>query len=275
MDPIKTSVEVVKGFAQVPEDNKDSKQAGEKFARVANIVATTIDNALLPLAALNFGFAKARAYFEGRFAQDVQEKLKSIPPEDVIEPKPSVVGPALQGLAFSHDEVDLKSMYLNLISSSMNRKTARNVHPSFVEVIKQLGAEEANLLYNVLSVSTRIQVVDFRKSIPGALFEMLAVNVINLQDENGPLERPETSVWVENWMRLGLVSKPHTGTTLLEDYDWVFSRPEYKRITRMVKRREEINVIKGMLVQSDYGISFRKCVGIPDPPAERIVEVSL
>lgn len=92
-------------------DSPDLKEAGGKLAKSALVVTTTINNALLPLAAINFGFQKAREYFEKRFATDMEAKLADIPPEQIIEPKASVAGPALNGLAFAHDEPALKTCF--------------------------------------------------------------------------------------------------------------------------------------------------------------------
>jgi hypothetical protein len=54
-----------------------------------------INNALLPLAAINFAFDKARAYFAEKFRQDLSEKAAAIPPEQIVEPRASIAGPAL------------------------------------------------------------------------------------------------------------------------------------------------------------------------------------
>ena len=67
------------------------------------------------IGAVNFAFDRARQYFSERFAQDLGEKASAIPVDQIVEPKASIAGPALQGLAFSYDEPDLKEMYLNLL----------------------------------------------------------------------------------------------------------------------------------------------------------------
>src|SRR5574340_702468 len=95
-------------------------------------VTKAINTALLPIAALNFGIERARIYFEKHFASDLSAKANSIPPQQVVEPKASVAGPALQGLAYSHDEADLKELYLNRLAASMDGRVSDKVHPAFV-----------------------------------------------------------------------------------------------------------------------------------------------
>src|SRR4051812_17388195 len=91
-------------------DNPDVKAAGAQLGKTALTITKTINNALLPLAAVNFAFEKAKAYFAGPFQDDMAEKAASIPEEDIIEPKASIAGPALQGLAFAHEEANLKAL---------------------------------------------------------------------------------------------------------------------------------------------------------------------
>jgi len=67
----------------------------------------------------------------GRVRSPSGEKAAGIPPEHVVEPKASIAGPALQALAFSHEEPDLREMYLNLLRASMDARTAKVAHPAF------------------------------------------------------------------------------------------------------------------------------------------------
>lgn len=79
-------------------------------------------------------------------AEAIQEKVAKIPEEKLTEPEPYVAVPALQQLSYSLDSEDLREMYANLLTSSMNIDTKTNVHPAFVEIIKQLCPDEAKLL---------------------------------------------------------------------------------------------------------------------------------
>ena len=106
-------------------DNPHVKEAGWELGKTALTLTKAINSVLLPVAAVNFAFDKARIYFTERFPADMAQKAASIPPEAVVEPKASVAGPALQGLAFCHEEEDLKEMYLNLLASAMDDRVAK------------------------------------------------------------------------------------------------------------------------------------------------------
>lgn len=74
------------------------------------------------------------------------EKLKNISEEKIVEPEPYVAIPAIQQLSYSFDSHELRDMYANLLASSMNIDTKYDVHPAFVDIIKQLTPDEAKLL---------------------------------------------------------------------------------------------------------------------------------
>lgn len=76
----------------------------------------------------------------------LNEKLKDIPEEKIVEPEPYVAIPAIQQLSYSFDSEELRELYANLLASSMNVDTKYDVHPAFVDIIKQLTPDEAKLL---------------------------------------------------------------------------------------------------------------------------------
>lgn len=79
-------------------------------------------------------------------AEAVKEKASKIPEEKLTEPEPYVAVPAIQQLSYCYNSEELRELYANLLVSSMNSDTKYDVHPSFVEIIKQLTPDEAKLL---------------------------------------------------------------------------------------------------------------------------------
>ncbi len=164
-DPLKAAQSGVALLGEVIKaagDSPNVKAAGNELGKAALTLTKTINNALLPLAAVNFAFDRARQYFSERFAQDLGEKASAIPADQIVEPKASIAGPALQGLAFSHDEPNLKEMYLSLLASAMDGRSSEKVHPAFVEIIRQLKSEEARLLRGILRSRSGIPIAEIR-----------------------------------------------------------------------------------------------------------------
>lgn len=81
------------------------------------------------------------------FLSNLNDKVKNIPEEDLIEPPAHIVGPLLEDMAkFYHDEEYLRDLFSNLIASTMDRNKSDFIHPSFKFIIDQLSADDAKFL---------------------------------------------------------------------------------------------------------------------------------
>jgi hypothetical protein len=266
-DPVEDAKGAVVGeLIKATRDNPDVKEAGRKLGQAANTVATTINNALLPLAAVNFAFDKARTYFAGTFQQDLSQKAEAIPPEHIVEPKASIAGPALQGLAFTHEEPQLRNLYLSLLATAMDKRKATDAHPAFVEIIKQMTAEEARLIQNVLRSSNAIALVEVRKETAGEDgWRSLARHLGHLcDDKDTPVEDPAAPAMIDNWTRLGLVEVSYERfLTGADSYKWVEERPEYKRLRQEHETdKVKLSYQRGLMARTALGIQFARAVGL-------------
>lgn len=102
------------------------------------------------------GFEKLHLYAEKKrakneiYLKDYKEKIAQelviIPEESIQEPPLSIVGPALEASKYYIEEEELRTMFAKLIASSMDKSKQKYIHPSFVEIIKQLSSEDAVFL---------------------------------------------------------------------------------------------------------------------------------
>ena len=82
------------------------------------------------------------------FEDDLREKIKNIPEENIQVPPTMIVGPTLEALRYTYDEFELREMYENLLASAMdNRK--ETPHPAFVDIIKQMAPLDALVLSKI------------------------------------------------------------------------------------------------------------------------------
>lgn len=146
LENTKAATEIISELIKVAGDNESVKEAGEHFGKSVLTISKAINNTLLPLAAVNFAFDKARQYFSEKFQNDLSDKLKDVPQINIINPKSSIAGPALQALSFSHEEELLKNMYLKLLCSAMDNRVSEKVHPAFIEVIRQISSDEVLII---------------------------------------------------------------------------------------------------------------------------------
>lgn len=263
----KNGIALVGEIIKVAGDNPNVKQAGSNLGETALTITKTINNALLPLAAVNFAFDKARIYFSEKFQQDLSKKASAIPPEQIIEPKASIAGPTLQGLAFTHEEPNLKDMYLNLLATSMDGRVANDAHPAFVEIIKQLNSEEADLIRGILKSLNPIAIVELRlEGEKKSGWQTLSTHMLNLSNSGtrSPVENPRCPAMVDNWIRLGLVEVDYSKHLMpAGSYDWVDKRPEVIRFRELHENEnQKLKCVNGIITRTALGIQFSKAVGV-------------
>lgn len=76
----------------------------------------------------------------------VSEELKNVPQEKLTEPDPYVAVPAMQAFSYSMDCDELKRMYAKLLAKAIHVDEKNSVHPSYVEIIKQMSPLDAKML---------------------------------------------------------------------------------------------------------------------------------
>ena len=199
------------------------------------------------------------------------EKLKHIPEENLVEPEPYVAVPALQQLSYSLDSEALRELYANLLASSMNIDTKGLVHPSFVDIIKQLTPDEAKLLNYIYNQANRgIAIIDVEMRIDGGKNGVLSLlkSFSNVYDDI--LDDPDHYlVCIDNLLRLNLCIIPthhYVDQTL---YEPILNHPKYTQDPTVITlnkvetynvensdSKANLKVDKLILELTDYGKAF-------------------
>lgn len=267
LDRAVTVATALGGLVKDAGDSAEGKRAAANLGKAVVTLTEAVNNCLLPIAAVNYAFTRARDYFATCFKNDIAEATADIPSESLIEPKASVAGPALQGLAFSHDEPQLKELYLQLLATAMDDRHSKTAHPAFVEILKQLTAEEAGLLQTLLRGGQHpLGLIRERHSKGGTrilwkhLIEWIDLNT----DEK--LVNPDLPAMVDNWVRLGLIEVSYTRwIDSTKVYEWMETRPELVEL-RAKHQRKGVDVVtqKGLMEPTALGIKFAQAVGISD-----------
>jgi hypothetical protein len=210
---------------------------------------------LQPLA---FLFGIGGDYFTDTFPQEMAAKMAEVPEEDIVTPSPSVAGPSLLALSYTHSEPSLKDLYLNLLATASNGKRADQAHPAFAEIIKQLSADEAELLKIVL-VGNNLQIVRLidRPAEPAGSYVIKMTHLLPFVNASeDPQVNPRVPTWVDNWIRLGLVNVTYSERASAPNaYNWVESRPEHTQLAASPDITR-IDFDKGLLRVTDFGRQF-------------------
>jgi hypothetical protein len=206
---IRDVVDAVTGVAkEVPVYQDVVQPAAQEIGRALQTVAKTVHIALAPVSALVWGYDQIKEFVSNK----VSERLRNVPPEDIVTPKPNVAGPALESLRYTGHESSLSELYANLLAASMDKATASGAHPAFVEIIKQLTPDEARLVglfvhpmaFPLLNVRW-----EFKHQTPDQTGGHDVLVNFSLFGAQARLEFPQLMpTYIDNLCRLGLAEVP-------------------------------------------------------------------
>ncbi len=159
-------------------------------------------------------------------AESIKEKVKQIPEDKLVEPEPYVAIPAIQQISYCQNSEELRDLYANLLASSMNADKKWQVHPSFVDIIKQLTPDEAKflkllpphilILYPLLDVYFKLG--DNHNGTNPVITNFTNVNIEEL-------EHPENiCTYIDNLIRLNIIEIPD-GRLNIDVYETLKSHP--------------------------------------------------
>lgn len=144
-------------------------------------------------------------------ADVIKEKVKQIPEEKLVEPEAYVAIPAIQQLCYCQNSEELRDLYANLLTSSMNADKKWQVHPSFVDIIKQLNPDEAKFLKAMIPNGLKIYPlidVDFSIGEGSGGIHPIITNFTDCYLDK--LEYPQNICsYIDNLVRLNIIEIPY------------------------------------------------------------------
>lgn len=134
----------------------------------------------------------------------LEKKLENIDPDKIVKPNPYIAIPALQAISYSMDSKELRNLYANLLAKAMNSDCKSNVHPAFIEIIKQLSPIDASI-FKIIYESKYKPLIDLSIEVSEGAHSYFANNIswITSYDYDSIL------ISINNLMRLGLIEIPY------------------------------------------------------------------
>ncbi|WP_209332853.1 DUF4393 domain-containing protein [Lunatimonas salinarum] len=144
-----------------PEVYKDIAKPAAK--EIGDVAGRTVKALLSPVRGMLWGWELIEKMVE----EGVKKRFEKIPEERRKSPSPEIAVPLMQALSYTAQNETLREMYLNLLANSMDTSKDKDVHPSFVEIIKQMNSLDAKV-FDKLSMETGyIKVINPHISIKG------------------------------------------------------------------------------------------------------------
>lgn len=217
-----------------------------------------------------------------KFKEYIESGISEVPTEDLCNPKISVVGPTLEASKYYFEEEDIRNLFAKLIINSTNRKICDLIHPSFLEIVKQLSPVDANL-FHALYCNSPIPVCKvFRVDDPAffSMTESFKWLGISEDEDDSYLEFPNvngtdlsrhhihldginfshltTERSFDNLSRLGLVCIDYSNTIPNFPKESFLRNPEIQDALRKSTPEIPINLIPGVCSLTKFGETFAK-----------------
>lgn len=194
------------------------------------------------------------------FEDDLKEKTKNIPPENLQIYPMMIAGSTLEDLRYTYDETELREMYENLLASAMDTRIVNQAVPSFVDAIKQMSPLDAVILQKFAEL--------YQFACAGITFKIENSNRMYTEamptyfvTELADLEEPfSVSISITNLLRLGFLNIID-GIINNYDYESFKAHPYVQLRSALFHSFGEpfkIEISEKVLKLNDYGRSFAK-----------------
>lgn len=131
----------------------------------------------------------------------LEKKLENVDPDKIVEPEAYVAVPAIQAISYSMNSEELRNLYANLLAKAMNSDTKDQVHPSFVEIIKQMSPTDAIIFKSIMKRKAN-PLIDLIIESPEKSSFIIATNVSEFND----LYTDKACMSIDNLNKFGLIS---------------------------------------------------------------------
>jgi hypothetical protein len=242
-----------------------SKVTAQAYEDVAHPILKSIGNIVsLPFKAIDAALTPIKKWIDNRnFNYEetkklLAKKLEKIDVEHIVEPEPYVAVPAFQQLGYSYSSEELRNMYANLLASAMTDATKYDVHPSYVDIIKQLSPTDAKALnkifhpgfFTVIKVRTYYKNAETYKDI---------INNFSWELEDIFFSKLDQSKSLLNLVRLGLIEIAYGNLVQPKSrYDVYDKHPAIEALKERYGNDEDVQleVTKGLIQLTDFGLNF-------------------
>ena len=253
-----SSKELIKeAKAIVPEVYKDL--AKPAVSEVEAVAGRTVKALLSPIRGLLWGWEQIEKVVE----EGVMKKIEKVPEERRKSPEPEIAVPLIQALSYTAQNETLREMYINLLANSMDTAKEKVVHPSFVEIIKQMDSLDAKV-FDKLSLTTNYQkIFNPRISVKGqSKFFTNATPEWYMGWKIDGYDEFDVSASFVRLSKFGLIELMYDRTAGKDGYDEIKNNPFLMSVLGQYKQSNpnleiEIEGTKSIVYVNEYGIRFR------------------
>lgn len=255
------SVELLRAGVEVFKTAYDDalQPVSKELGKALGTLGRTINVALSPFRGLIWSWDRIEEYLTRTVEQKLSER--NVPATRVISPDVDIAVPAIEAIRYSK----LRENYANLLAAAMDRDTSSEVHPAFVEILKQLSADEILILESLPALGCYEPIVDMGYLLdePGQELLLTHRHVCSLGIDFGCNHQQVVPPLIDNLCRLGLTEIPPSRQFRdTSRYNRIFATDFYRQYVESVQHeRTHVHAELRMIGLTPLGDAFKKaCV---------------
>lgn len=225
-----------------------------KTLRVPAVTEALVAQKFSGFGEINWDWAKIQAFTLERINDVIASR--SVPPESLVAPRLDIAIPAIEAMRYS----PLKDEMAVLIASTMDARLAHEAHPAFIEVIKQLTADEVRILAalpnedQVLPMAS-VTYIDRTDRVFASIRHVIPERIAKTCSV-----RRAIPTYVGNLLRQNLVATP--ANLSIQDerhYRDLLNQPFVSEVAERMPKHLKAEVERRVLALTDFGAAFRRC----------------
>lgn len=193
-----------------------------------------------------------------KYKESIYSGLNKIPNDKLVEPEIKIVGPAIEASKFYIGEEECREMFARLIVASCNQDTTNKVHPSFVEILKQISGDEARILTKLsYDINGNFPIADLKQKNESGTYEIITSNFTDVGYDICA-NKEKIPAYFENLDRLKIIDiNSGAWITDLRWYEGINNHPVVHQKKEMVEARGGYFEIKKKYFRiTSYGKDF-------------------
>lgn len=246
---------------------EDALQPGMRQVGVAlETIGKSVNVALSPISGLIWGYDR----IEDWLREKVAIRLLNIEPDQIQQPDVAVAVPTIEALRYLGDKSYISDMFANLLAASMAQPFAKYAHPAFVDVLRQMNADEAKMMSFFADSEEYPVITAYVAPESGMVSTCITRRFSDLPYKCGCEHPLQGAVYMDNLVRLGLLEYPpmarFAGSDLPSVFDTIRALPEVRQFITDRSIDEKILTPEIVCVTA-FGADFiRVCVPAKLPP---------
>jgi hypothetical protein len=242
---IRDAGDAARGILEATPVYQDALQpAAQQVGKALETVGKAVNIALAPIGALVWGYEVITNWL----VPALEARLAGTPPDQIVTPRPTVAGQAIEALRFAGHEESLRDLYANLLATAMDARTAHTAHPAFVATLTQMTPDEAKLLAHITDAPTaKLAFINVRAQFAGPDGqptnqggENVLTRFSTLGEQAGCAVPELTTIYLDNLEHLGILQLADTEWYVGDEGDAAYMELEqHPRVRELWTQVEE------------------------------------